>query len=288
MAEQILNNYKLINMIANGQITQVWEVVEQSSHRHFAMKLMVPERAKDRSAIGMFYHEANVGYKLQHPNVIRIYAVHKSPTHPNFVMEYFPAGSLKIRMLRKQTDFINEKLYSILKQGATGLAYMNASGWVHRDVKPENFLINNAGDLKLIDFAIAQSIQPLGFLARLLRRKNLVQGTRTYMSPEQIRGEPLDGRADIYSYGIMTYELLTGRPPFRAASNQELLAKHITEKPVPPHALNPEVTEEFSKLVMGMLAKKRDDRPATFHEVLMILNRTKIFKNEAPRKKEEK
>ncbi len=284
--QQILNGYKLINMIANGQTTQVWEVVELSSHRHMAMKMMVAEKVKDPTGIDMFYHEANVGLKLQHPNVIRIHSVTKDPKFPNFVMEYFQAGSLKVRLLRKQHDFIKERMHSILKQACTALAYMNTSGWVHRDVKPENFLVNNAGDLRLIDFAIAQKIQSNTFLGRLFRRRGPVQGTRSYMSPEQIRGEPLDARADIYSMGITMYELTTGRPPFKAASNQELLVKHITEKPMSPQQYLPELTDDFSKLVLHMLAKKREDRPESFHAVMIALNKMKIYKNEPPRKKE--
>src|SRR5436305_11651029 len=117
-------------------------------------------------------------------------------------MEFFPAGSLKVRMNLKQFDFIKERAHSICKQAAVGMAYMNASGWVHRDIKPDNLLVNSAGDLRIIDFAIAQRVQgPPGFLAKLFRRKGPVQGTRSYMSPEQIRGEWLDGRADIYSFG---------------------------------------------------------------------------------------
>src|SRR5712691_8629923 len=98
MAEKVLHGYKLLNMISNGQCSQVWEVVELSSHRHMAMKLLLLDKAKDRSIINMFYHEANVGLKLQHPNVIRIHSVHKDQECPNFVMEFFQAGSLKVRL----------------------------------------------------------------------------------------------------------------------------------------------------------------------------------------------
>src|SRR5207249_3684182 len=103
-----------------------------------------------------------------------------------FVMEFFPAGSVKTRLMRKQLDFLKERSHSILKQAATGLAYMNASGWVHRDVKPDNLLVNSAGELRLIDFALAQPIEKQNFFSRWFRRKGKVQGTRSYMSPEQI------------------------------------------------------------------------------------------------------
>src|SRR5439155_14478442 len=136
-----------------------------------------------------------VGKALAHPNIIRIVHIDKSKDHPHFVMEFFPAGSLKVRMQRKEFDFIREKGQDILKQWATGLAFMNAKGWVHRDVKPDNVLVNSAGEVKLIDFAIAQRI-PTG-MGKWFHRRGKPQGTRSYMSPEQIRGLALDGQADI-------------------------------------------------------------------------------------------
>src|SRR5439155_7206358 len=119
-----------------------------------------------------------------------------------------------------------------------------------RDVKPDNILVNSAGEVRIIDFALAQRISKAGLFGRLFRRKGKSMGTRSYMSPEQIRGEPLDGRADVYSFGASAYELVANRPPFRAASSQELLTKHIAEKPVTPRQYNPEVTEQFADLVL--------------------------------------
>src|SRR5205823_10977220 len=104
---------------------------------------------------------------------------------------------------------------------------------------------------------------------------------------EQIRAQPLDGRADIYSYAVSAYELVTGRRPFTGSTNQELLQKHFTEKPTPPQVYNSDVTDEFSQLILQMLAKKREDRPADFHQVLMKLRTIRIFKSDAPIKKGE-
>jgi eukaryotic-like serine/threonine-protein kinase len=285
MADDLIGNYRLIKCLLTGQHSQVWEVVETSSHRHFAMKLLLPDRAKEADSLKMLYHEASVGKELTHPNVIRIVYVSEEKENHYFVMEYFPAGSLKVRLTSKQFDFIRERAHSIFKQAATGLAYMNASGWVHRDIKPDNLLVNSAGELRIIDFAIAERIKEPTFFNKLFRMKGPVQGTRSYMSPEQIRGEMLDGRADIYSYGATLYELTAYRPPFRAATQQELLHKHILEKPVPPISLVPELTQEFSDLVLKCLAKKRDDRPATFHDVLKALNPIRVYKNDPVAKK---
>jgi serine/threonine protein kinase len=281
VAEEIIGGYRLVNLLMSGQTSQVWECVEVTSHRHFAMKLLLPEKAAHSLHRRLLMHEARVGKLLAHPNIIRIVQVSTEPKNPYYVMEYFPAGSLKLRILRKQFEWMWERAHSILKQAATALAYMNASGWVHRDVKPDNFLVNSAGDLRLIDFALSQRIQKTsGFLSRLFRRRAQAQGTRSYMSPEQIRGLPLDARADIYSFGASAYEIVTGKTPFRAATGQELLQKQIIEKPATPRLHNPEVTEEFSALVLRMLAKKPADRPRDFHEILMALRGMRIFKGD--------
>jgi serine/threonine protein kinase len=280
VAEEIIGGYRLVNMMMTGQTSQVWEVVELASHRHFAMKLLLPEKVVQPEHRRMLLHEAMVGQKLAHPNIIRIFHVLRDPKNPYFVMEFFPAGSLKLRLMRKQLDFVKERTHSILKQTATALAYMNASGWIHRDVKPDNILVNSAGEVRLIDFALAQRKQKETFLSRLFKRKTLAQGTRSYMSPEQIRGLPLDARADVYSFGISAYEIVTGRTPFRAPSGQELLQKHFIEKPLSPQAVNPDVADDFAALVLRMLAKKREDRPRDFHEVLMALRGMRIYKSD--------
>jgi serine/threonine protein kinase len=184
-------------------------------------------------------------------------------------------------MLRKEEAFLRERAQDILKQAATAFAFMNAQGWVHRDIKPDNILVNSAGEVRIIEFALAKRASKESFFSRLFRRKSKVQGTRSYMSPEQIRGLPLDGRADIYSFGATAYELVAGRPPFRGASSQELLTKHIAEKPLTPQNFNPDVSDEFAQLVLRMLAKKKEERPRDFHEVLMAMRILRVFKEAA-------
>jgi len=156
---------------------------------------------------------------------------------------------------------------------------MNASGYVHRDVKPDNILVNSLGDTKIIDFAISAKMQT-GFFARMFKKKR-PQGTPSFMSPEQIRDvDLLDGRADIYSYACTLYELTTGRKPFVGATQGDLLTKHFTEKAATPIMYNKDLTEEFAALILKMMAKKREDRPKNFHEVLIELRKIKIYKDE--------
>jgi serine/threonine-protein kinase len=286
VTENQIGPYRLQNLLATGHTSQVWEVVEVVSNRHFAMKLLLPENVHSALHRRLLFHEAEVGKILAHANVIRISTVMRDKEHPFFIMEFFPSGSLKMRIMRKEFDFIREKAHDIFKQTATGLAYMNASGWVHRDIKPENILVNSAGEVRIIDFAIAQRLRKGKGFGKRFGRRGTTQGTRTYMSPEQIRGEGLDARADIYSFGVMAYEVVTGRPPFRGGTPEDLLNKHLYEKPTPPHNYNPEVTKEFSELIMRMLAKKREERPRDFHEVLMQFRNLKVFKTQAAKKEE--
>jgi serine/threonine protein kinase len=284
VATDVIGDYRLKESMGIGQFSQVWEVVEVVSGRHFAMKMLLPEHVDKSQQRAELVHEAEVGLKLTHPNVIKIVKVGKHAKNPYFVMEFFPGGSLKSRLqhFEEHRVFLKEQALFIFKQAAKALAYMNTSGWVHRDVKPENFLVNSVGELRLIDFALAVRI-PRG-LSRLFHRKGQRQGTRSYMSPEQIECKPLDARADVYSFGCTAYEMITGRPPFRGSSSEDLLTKHLHDKPVPPHSLNKDVTEEFGNLVLRMLEKKREDRPHNFHEILIEMQKFRVYRSLPPRK----
>lgn len=276
---ELIGGYKLRTLLQTGQTSQVFEVVEPHSNRHFAMKVLLPEAASDPDQRKALFNEAEIGVKLTHANVIRIHKVNRSPESPHFIMEFFPSGSLRLRLQAKDMKFIREHARKIFKEAATGLAYMNAMGYVHRDVKPDNILVNSLGDTKIIDFAITRKIQA-GFFAKLFRKKSKPQGTPSFMSPEQIRDDLLDGRADVYSYACTLFELSTGRKPFTGATQGDLLTRHFTEKPAPPSSYNKDLTDEFSAFVLKMMAKKKEDRPKNFHEVLIELRKVKIYKDE--------
>lgn len=287
MAEEILAGYRLVNLMSTGHSSQTWEVMDVTGRRRFCMKILLPEKAGDKEQRRMLFHEAEVGKQLAHPNLLKIIEVGKDKKNPFLIMEFFPVMNLKVRVTRKQHDFIKQHAGHIFQQAAGALAYLHARGWVHRDVKPDNILTNNSAEVRVCDFGLAQRIEKPSFLAGLFKRKTTTQGTRTYMSPEQIRGDDLDGRADIYSFGVSLYEVTTSRPPFRASSHQELLNKHIKEKPVSPQTHNPDLTDEFAALVLEMLAKQREQRPADFHQVLARLRTMRIYKSEPVEKDDE-
>jgi len=278
---QIIGGYKLRGLLHTGRESQVWEVVEPTSNRHFAMKLLLPEFVSTKAERAKLFNDAEIGKQLRHENVVNIIKVNRSETQPHFIMEYFAAGSLRRRLQSrdpKDKDYLKQYAKKIFKQTATGLAYMNASKFVHLDVKPDNIVANASGQTKIIDFAISKPIKK-GFLARLFRKKGPPEGTPTYMSPEQIKTDLPDGRSDIYSLGITWYEVVCGRPPFRGNSVSDLYRKHFGEKPQLPSVYNPDVTDEFGHLLLRMLEKDRKSRPDSFHNVLIDLRKTQVFKS---------
>jgi serine/threonine protein kinase len=191
-------------------------------------------------------------------------------------MEHFEHKNLKLQ-IRDTPQKVAPLSLKIIEQGAEGLFYLHEQGWVHRDVKPDNFLVSDEGIVKLIDFAISVR-QKSGLSAMFSFGKKAVQGTRSYMSPEQIRNQNLDARADVYSYGCTVFELLAGKPPFTGTNADELLNKHLTA-PIPTVQVhNENVTPEFANLIRKMMAKRRDERPATMWEFLKEFRSMRVFK----------
>jgi serine/threonine protein kinase len=278
---EFIGNYRLRKPLATGMNSQVYEVVELNSNLHFAMKLLLPEKVGDEELRKDLLHEAEVGMKLAHPNIIRVVHVDKSPKNPFFVMEFFPTGNLKDRInaavkFPRQAAFLRDRARDILKQAATAFAFINGKGWLHRDIKPDNILVNSACEVRVIDLAIAEPVVT-GMASWFHRPEKMAKGTLSYMSPETLRCERLDYRSDIYSFGATAYELVTGRPPFRAATHGDLMQKHLHEPALPAKTYNPMLTREFNELIMSMLEKDREKRPRNFHEVLMRMQKMHLY-----------
>jgi serine/threonine protein kinase len=267
--------FRRLNLIRSGKTCEVWEVLNDLTGERLALKLLSGDAAQDRQEVAFLKHELQVGRGLDHPNVIKIYDFAQKRDYVYLAMELFSSPNLKQWILQGVEPLAPLVGGAICKAGE-GLAYFHAQGWIHRDIKPDNFLMNSAGDVKLIDFALA--VRPKRGLARMFAGKSKVQGTRSYMSPEQIRGQALDARADLYSFGCMVYELIGGKPPFTGTSTNELLNKHL-RSPIPPlQASNRNVSDDFAQLARELLAKEPDNRPNSLEDFLRDLRTIKVFK----------
>jgi serine/threonine protein kinase len=279
VSDDRIGEYRYVRTIHPGSTSVVMEVLQESTQRRFALKQLLASRAAEREDRRAFMHEAKLGMELRHTNLIRVYELVRDPVQPYFVMELFTGSHLKMPIARPSIyPMPKRNLHRIIEQAASALAYMHDRGWVHRDVKPENILYNKSGEVKVIDYALARRIA-VG-LMKMFEGRIPRQGTKTYIAPEQIRCESPSAAADIYSFGITCYELACSRPPFRANSSQELLEKHLNEKPLPLTTHNKLVTPEFNDLVLKMIQKKTKDRYSSLHEVLSRFRSIRIFKDD--------
>jgi serine/threonine protein kinase len=277
--EDRIGGFRFVRTIHPGATSMVMEVVQESTSKRFALKQLNPARAEDREERRLFEFEAKLGMEMRHPNLIHVHEYFKDPVQPYFIMDLFPSYHMKLPIARPSVyPMPVAQLHRIMEQTAAGLAYMHEKGWVHRDVKPENILVNKSGETRIVDYALA--MKPYTGLKKLFKKRAPVQGTHSYMAPEQIRGLPPTPAADVYSFGITCYELACGRPPFRANSATELLNKHIKEKPLPLTAHNKEITGDFNDLILKMISKKPADRFTSLREFLSKFSRVRVYKTD--------
>ncbi len=269
--------YRLLKLIQVGTATQIWEAINSTDHRRWAIKILRDDRLSEKSEVAGMRHEFDVCQSLDHPCVIRMLELGEFRRLPYLVIEFFPAPNLK-QCLRQCPDRLTSYLAGTIVQAAWGIGHMHERGWVHRDVKPENILLNESGQVKLVDFAIAQRLRK--GLGRLFSGKIPVQGTRSYMAPEQIRGEPTDARSDIYSLGCTIFHLVSGRVPYTGASADELLMRHLKGAVPTMAAFQPDVTPEFNQLVASLMAKRPENRPQSIPAFLAALEPLRLFKSD--------
>ncbi len=272
--EKVLGPYRLNRLIHSGNSSQIWEASEGSTR--VAIKFLRADFRENKAELGLFKNEFEIGEQMSHPNIIKMLKLDLEGKIPYFAMELFSTISLK-QALRQGTESIAFMLDKIIIRATEGLSYMHSKNFVHCDVKPDNFLVNKDGDVRLVDFAIAQKMKT--GLAKLFSGKvKNVQGTMSYMSPEQIRGQTLDQRADIYSFGCTLFELVTGKPPYTGSSPSDLLNKHLSAAIPSPLIANENISSEFTNLLKWLMAKKPEDRPPTMWEVLKQVRTVRIFK----------
>ncbi len=277
-SQNFLGPYRLIRLIRSGRRSNVWEAQRSGENERVACKVVLEEYREDKTEIEQMRNEAMVGKEMESPHVISIYEFVNHRT-PFIVMQLFNAKNLK-QEIRERPHFVAVNIPAYIEKCALGLEHLHSKGWLHCDVKPDNFLVNEQGTVKLIDFSIAKPIkgQGGGGLLRLLGRKNLVQGTRSYMAPEQILGKALKPTVDIYGFGCLLHELFAGKPPFTGVNSDELLMKHLRSVPPSLQALNRSVSEPMAALVMRLLNKDPKKRPQTMQEFLAEFKRTTVYR----------
>ncbi len=273
MRELYVGPYRLLNLLASGHTTHVWEAINDTTRQRVALKRLKAEKPK-REEISLLRHEYAVAESFDHPRVVKALEIGVSRRETYLVMELFSAPNMKW-WINQGVDRIAYRAPAIIDQCAEGMVYLAERGWIHRDIKPDNFLISKRGDVKIIDFALAQ--KPKTGLAALFGGGRKIQGTPSYMSPEQIRGKALTLKADIYSFGCTLYELTAGKKPFTGTRPQELLSKHLTGQVPSLEAANRNVTPEFSALVRSMLSKDPKQRP-DIEDFRRALQAMQVFK----------
>lgn len=268
--------YRLLNVVNTSQTRQIWQAIHDATGQFVGLKVLLEQYRKNREQLRLLRWEYKVGHGLEHPRLIRIFEYGTYRGVPYLAMEWFSAPNMKTR-IRQGIDKMGHLLPKIIFQTTEAVACFNQQGWIHRDIKPDNFLVNDQGDVKLIDFGLAQRRR--GFLGRLLLpRSRLIQGTRSYMSPEQIRGEVVDERSDLYSLACTLFELVAGRPPFTGVTSNELLSKHLKAAPPLLDTVDKNVTPEFAQLLKRAMAKRPKDRPRSVEEFLDELRIIKLFR----------
>ena len=258
--------YQVIEELGTGGMGRVFRVLDKKLDEEIALKLVRPEIAPDRATIDRFAAELKLARQIVHKNVARMFDLYEEGGVPFITMEYVPGENLK-RLIRKVGRLDPWQAIPVARGICDGLAEAHRLGIVHRDLKPQNVMIDEEGQAKIMDFG----------LARLLKtddkiRKEGTEGTPAYISPEQARGLAADGRADIYSLGVLMYEMLTGSVPFKGATAAEVVQKHLTERPRDPRELCPGISPGLSRVVTRCLEKDPAARFATAEEVRQAID----------------
>lgn len=264
-----IQGYKVLDKVKDGSVGSIYMAGRDS--KLFALKILFEKHLPNPERKSRFKREAKVANSLDHKNVIKTFEYYDGPPRPFFVMEYFPSENLKF-LETQQPDRIVKKEYAILRRIGEGLFYCHSRGVVHRDVKPENVLIGENFEVKIIDFSIATT--KMDRLLSIFGEKTA--GSPSYMAPEQILSKKTDQRADIYAFGILCYELLARRLPFNGRSMQELFQKHCNEVPPPPRQINPQIPLEISELVQSLIQKDPNERPDDLKQAIYLLGKREL------------
>jgi len=263
-----LGPYRILRLIGEGGVAWVFLAVHEQLGRQVALKVLFPSLAQDREFVSRFAREARISGQLQHPNIVRIYDVGEQDGYYYIAMEYIDGESLRNRLRRRKRLDIRETI-AILGQIARALDYAHQHGVVHRDIKPSNILIDEKGTVYLTDFGIARATWETR-----VTRTGIRVGTPEYMSPEQAQGKEPDFRSDLYSLGVILYEMLCGYPPFRGHDPLSVLHKIVYEPVSLPRPAVQGVTPAVESVILRALDKRVTARFQSGAEMLRALQAT--------------
>ncbi len=275
--------YQIIEELGKGGMGRVYKVNDTDIKEKIALKLLKPEIASDEKTIERFRNEIKLARKIAHKNVGRMFDLGKAEGTYFITMEYVPGQDLK-GLIRQTGKLTIETTLSIAKQICEGLEEAHMLGVVHRDLKPSNIMIDKEGNVRIMDFGIARSLKAKGITG-----SGVMIGTPEYMSPEQAEAKDTDHRSDIYSLGIVIYEMLTGQLPFEGDTPLSIAMKHKSEDLTAPKVLNSQIPDDLNDLVLKCLAKAKTDRYQAVEDIdgdiTEIINKIPLTKKVVPKKK---
>lgn len=276
---QMLGAYRIINQIGKGGMAAVYKAYQPSMDRYVAIKVLPSQLAESKEFATRFQQEARIIAKLEHPHILPVFDYGESDGIAYFVMRYLEAGTLKNKMESGRPLPLNE-IDRIFTQLTDALSYAHSHSIVHRDLKPANALIDSHGNIFLTDFGIAKLLESA---SPRLTQTDAIMGTPAYISPEQAQALPVDQRSDIYSLGIILYEMVTGRVPFSADTPLAIILKHISD-PLPlPSLIKPDIPAPIEQVILKALAKDPKDRFATAAEFASAWKRALEEREATPR-----
>lgn len=262
-----LGQYQIVGLAGAGGMATVYRAYQPSLNRYVALKVLPEHMAQDEQFVARFRQEALAAAALRHPNILVIYDVGREGNWHYIAAEFLAGATLSQVITQQRGPLPLSRIVNITQQLASALDFAHQRGLVHRDIKPSNIFIGPSDHVTLMDFGI---VKALASTAQLTRRGAMI-GTPEYMSPEQAEGRPLDHRSDIYSLGVVVYQLLTGQVPFTARTPSATLLAHVSQPPVPPSQLNPMISPEVEAVVLCAMAKRPEERFATVGQMAQAL-----------------